>query len=425
VSAALEFQTLAELCAEVDAMGPRKWLIRGIWPAGAYGAHAAEMKAQKSWNGFDLAVSVASGTPWLNTYEVDAPGPVIIFAGEGGKAAIVRRLRAICNGRGLKAEDLPIVVCARAPHLGNNAHLALFQEQTAHTKPSLVILDPLYLSAGGADGKDLYAMGALLEKAQHTCEAHDASLLVITHYNRKEGSGPMRMTGAGPAEWGRILIGAKVISRHTNIETLATTVVLELDVIGGEIPDQGIRVRRDIHADDPADLDSPLHYNVHVLTVEEAVGMAAAGNTDLPPAARKLLEALEALDQPSTSSELVDWIADKHGHGLKRETVSRNLNALERVGAVACTNPEKAVGDAKLWDLTASAISHQDTDFDDDSVVSSDENTPSVTSRDVTRDDHTVTDDVITCDPPIGVTRSRHTATVTPEQAEKNRVTVT
>jgi hypothetical protein len=72
-----------------------------------------------------------------------------------------------------------------------------------------------------------------------------------------------------------------------------------------------------------------------------------------------------------------------------------------------------------LWDLTASAISHQDTDFDDDSVVSSDENTPSVTSRDVTRDDHTVTDDVITCDPPIGVTRSRHTATVTPEQAEK------
>jgi hypothetical protein len=232
-------------------MGPRKWLIRGIWPAGAYGVHGAEMKAQKSWNGFDLAVSVASGTPWLNTYEVDAPGPVIIFAGEGGKAAIVRRLRAICNGRGLKAEDLPIVVCARAPHLGNNAHLALFQEQTAHTKPRLVILDPLYLSAGGADGKDLYAMGALLERAQHTCEAHDASLFVITHYNRKEGTGPMRITGAGPAEWGRVLIGAKVISRHTNIETLATTVVLELDVIGGEIPDQGIRVRRDIHADDP------------------------------------------------------------------------------------------------------------------------------------------------------------------------------
>jgi hypothetical protein len=102
-AAPLRFQTLADLCAEVDAAGPRRWLIRGIWPAGDYGVHGAEMKAQKTWNALDGAVSVASGTPWLNAFPIDDPGPVVVFAGEGGKQSIVRRLRAICASRQLAA----------------------------------------------------------------------------------------------------------------------------------------------------------------------------------------------------------------------------------------------------------------------------------------------------------------------------------
>ena len=50
----LEFLTLAELRAKVAAAGPRTWLLRGIWPQGDYGIHAAEQKAQKTWNTADL-----------------------------------------------------------------------------------------------------------------------------------------------------------------------------------------------------------------------------------------------------------------------------------------------------------------------------------------------------------------------------------
>jgi AAA domain len=57
----LLFETLAELCAVVDATGKRRWLIRGIWPDGDYGVRAAEMKAGKTWDTLDLGVSVASG----------------------------------------------------------------------------------------------------------------------------------------------------------------------------------------------------------------------------------------------------------------------------------------------------------------------------------------------------------------------------
>jgi hypothetical protein len=324
----LEFLPISELCAQVDNAGPRRFLLRGIWPAGDYGVHAAEMKAQKTWNTADLAVSVASGTPWLGAIEVDDPGPVVMLAGEGGQSSIVRRLRAVCAPRGLKLEDLPITVCARAPLLGRADHLYLLQEAVQNGTPRLVTLDPLYLSAGGASGSSLYEMGIMLGRVQQICVP--ASLWVVTHFNRKEGSGAQRITGAGPAEWGRVLIAASVVSRHTDPATAATTVIARLDVIGGDVPDRSLRVTRWIGADDPDDLDSALHYRV---TVEQCTD-ETAGDERMAPAKKKLLEALRAVaaEEYVASASLVDWIAGRYGHGLSRSTVSKFLNQLEAEG---------------------------------------------------------------------------------------------
>ena len=71
---------------------------------------------------------------------------------------------------------------------------------------------------------------------------------------------------------------------------------------------------------------------------------------DLPPAASKLLEALEAVggEHGAPNSVLVDWIVDQHGHGLKRETVSRNLNLLQEKGLAERVNPD-LVGIQAIW----------------------------------------------------------------------------
>ena len=307
----LEFLPIAELCAQVDKAGPRQFLLRGIWPAGDYGVHAAEMKAQKTWNTADLAVSVASGTPWLGAIPIDQPGPVIMLAGEGGHASIVRRLRAICAARGLRLEDLPITVCARAPNLGNLAHLTQVQEAVTGASPRLVTLDPLYLSAGNASAGQLYEMGALLGRIQRLCEDAAAALFVVTHFNRKPGAGAQRITGAGPAEWGRVLITATIMSSHTDPITKATTKLVRLDVIGGEIPDQSLRVHRVIRADDPEDMNSALHCETTVLD-----GGADGGEDGMPPGKANLLAALRADPAtPRTQKQLVDWIVGA-SHGL-------------------------------------------------------------------------------------------------------------
>ncbi len=343
----LPIRRLVDLAADVDGRGPRRWLIRGVFPAGDYGVHGAEPKAGKTWNALDLAVSVATGTPWLGALDVDTTGPVIVFAGEGGDGNIVRRLRAIATARDLAVEDLDVWVCTRAPHLNNAAHMAVFADKVRDIRPALVIVDPLYLAAGGANGADLYAMGVVLERPQHICQETDAALLVVTHYNRsRDLKGAARLTGAGPAEWGRVLLAAAVISRHTEPVTMASTTLVELDVMGGEIPDQTLRVRRKVWATDPADLDSPLNYEVAVIEAEERPLISSEGSS-LSPAARKLLAAVEAMPEPANVTRLVNWIAEHHGHGLKRPTCSTELNKLLAAGLVDVL--DNGNGREKLW----------------------------------------------------------------------------
>lgn len=344
----LAFIGIRELCERVDAAGPRTWLLRGLWPTGDYGVHAAEMKAQKTWNTVDLAVSVASGTPWLGAVPVDHLGPVIMFAGEGGEADLVRRIRAVCAARELKAEDLPIEICTRAPHLSKPAHLADMADAINRYTPRLVTLDPLYLAANGANTAALTEMGALLEGAQHLCQGAGAALFIVTHHNRKDGRGAGRITGAGPAEWGRVLLSASVISRHNDPKTQQTTVITEIDALGGSIPSRTLRVTRRIHADDPDDLDSVLHYAVDTDDVAAGDDTPDDGPA-MPPARRKLLDAVRGSTGPQTARQVVDRVVQQHGHGLRRETASRELHALAKAGLVdALINPGKET----LWTPT-------------------------------------------------------------------------
>ena len=93
-------------------------------------------------------MSVASGTPWLGKFGIDAPGPVLMFVGEGGERKVVRRLRAVSASRDLGPEALRSA-CACVPHLTSEAAMMLVEAEVADHPPTLVTLDPLYLAARG------------------------------------------------------------------------------------------------------------------------------------------------------------------------------------------------------------------------------------------------------------------------------------
>jgi hypothetical protein len=350
----LTFHPLAEVAKEVDAAGPPRWLFKGVTVAGDYGLLSAEDKAGKTWATIDAAVSCAAGLPWLGEFACEDSGPVVVFFGEGSRRKAVRRIRAVAASKGLtreQADALPIVLSFRAPKLSNLAHLELIREALAGYVPKLVIIDPLYLAAGGAKGSDLYSMGELLQNAQHVVQEAQASLMISHHWNKGgTGDGHDRASGVGPGAWGRFLISVGVKSRRTDQETGESTVCQKWSLRGDEIPDTEIGLIRRVREERPGDLSSAMRYSVQ----RDDNTVTSRRQDDLSPADRKLLEAMQAAQQPESVAQLVDRIVARHGHGLRRETCSRALNRLAGAGLADQIAPERA-GQPAQWFLVDEA----------------------------------------------------------------------
>jgi hypothetical protein len=352
----LVIEDLADVAARVDAAGPPSWLIEGLWPADAYGVLAAEDKAGKTWAALDLAVSVAAGHPWFGHYSCPWAGRVLVFLGEGGERAIVRRLRAIATHKTLDLAQVSAApglrVCFRVPKLRDNSDLGELEQELAERPARLVILDPLYLAAAGqATGGNLYEMGAVLTPIQAICQRAGAALVVVTHWNKTgEGTDHRRISGAGPSAWGRVLASAAIAYRGTTPEG-GSAVVLGFQLVGGEIPDTRFRVRRTVRALDPKDLASPLEYAAEVLpdddpAASERETLLGADGQPLKPSRRWVLTALETGGELQTVKHLGDELAAQ-GHPLKERTIQDALADLEAAGLAEGT--EAIPGMARYW----------------------------------------------------------------------------
>jgi hypothetical protein len=349
-AAELPISTYGEVVARVAAAGEPRWLIQGLWPADAYGVLAAQEKAGKTWAALDLAVSVATGQPWLDHFACPNPGSVLVFLGEGGERATVRRIEAIATAKGIDPDQLAdqLRLCFRVPRLaapGAGGELAAIQAELAAHPAALVVLDPLYLAAAGASGSNLYDMGAVLQAIQGVCQAAGCALLVVTHWNKTgDGRGADRISGAGPAAWARVICSVAVHYRGSDPDG-ASTVVLGVELIGGELADTRFRIRRRIQSDDPADLGAPLAYTVEVLAADDP--------EDLDPAAAALsrsrqwvLAALRAGGDLQTVKQLGDRLAQA-GHPLKPRTIQTSLGDLE--AAELAQGSEEGSGRARYW----------------------------------------------------------------------------
>lgn len=331
VNTALPIEGIAVVAARVDAMPPPRFLAAPVWPADAYGIIGAENKAGKTWAINDLAVTASAGRSWLGQFPVEKSGPVLLFLGEGGERKTIRRLRAVCDHYEVRLEDLPIRVCHRVPQLTSEGHIGLIRTELRNVRPVVVVVDPLYLAAKGAKASSLFEMAAVLEPIQVACQEADSALVVVHHWNKTgDGRGRDRFSGAGSAEWGRVLASVSVETKRTDVDG-ASNVVLAWQFIGDEIPDTEVRIRRRVHAADAGDLSSPMAYSVERLDDRES----ASATTDLPsekPAVRRVWAHLKEAKVPLTVNQIGDLCAgDKVGIPLKERTIQDALARLREL----------------------------------------------------------------------------------------------
>lgn len=331
----LGVEDVAVIAARVDAAPPRKFLVRGIIISGSYGGFAAEDTSGKSLAALDLAVNVAAGGKWLDHYEVDDPGPVLMFLGEGDEDETIRRGRAVAGFYGRTFEHLPIRISHRVPKLTNELHIARVGIELEDHPARLVIIDPLYLAIGGVNTADLAEVGAALAPIQHACQEAGATLWIAHHWNKTgKGTGRHRATGTGFPQWARVVGSVNVAARITDGD--ASVVTLDWEIVGNSVADSTLRVRRRVWADDPADLGSPLHYELELLEDDDH-------DDDHSPAQRRTLNILQAAGEPLTVVQIGDRMkVDGTGMNvLRKRTIQDALNVLRGFGEAHDDDPPK------------------------------------------------------------------------------------
>lgn len=268
-------KSLKDVRSDVVGRGPREWLVRGVWVKGSAAVIGAEEKAGKSTALADLVAALASGTLWMNSFQVGRKFSVLVFFAEDDDAEMIRRLDAICTERGIDPDDLNVRLCFSPPNLSSVVSLAAIRAELEEFPADVVIVDPLYLAIGSkGDGADLYAMGEVLAELSTLCREFGASPMVAHHWNKTgTGTGRARFSGTGTTQWARSIFAMSVsqvdieqvevdLDDGRKVTQVRKTATLAFEITGNSIPNQKLAIRRKMWADDPDDLDSVLHYEV-------------------------------------------------------------------------------------------------------------------------------------------------------------------
>ncbi len=167
-----------------------RYLVRGIVAAGQPGGIFGAFKTLKTSLAADLLISIASGTPFLGRFPVTKPGRVLFLSGESGLPALQSIARRICAERGLSLDQLDnFIVSPDLPRLDLRSDVAALKKLIEDERAVCVVIDPAYLTLGGDNGRNLFAMGALLRPLAEICESTGCAVLVVHHCKRSRKAG--------------------------------------------------------------------------------------------------------------------------------------------------------------------------------------------------------------------------------------------
>lgn len=310
-------ETLA--CVRVADLAVRTpeqlWLIEGLWFEGGVGVLGGPPKNCKSWLGFDMAVSVASGTPCLGRHRIARPGPVMVFASEDPPPMVRQRIEGLAKLRGLELASLPVdVITEPVLHLDRPQERQRLQNTVAKLRPRLLILDPLVRIYGNVDENSAAEVSGFLGHLRALSRQFDVAVLLVHH--AKKGA-------AGVGQPGAALRGSGDL--HAWVDSL-----LYLRRVGAQKLQMAIE-HRSAASPEPvelrfvADTAAPAHLEY----ADNANGNS--GHVDKPALAElvpRLLSLLTRASRPQTTDEL------RKSLGVRKARLIAELEELRQHGHV-------------------------------------------------------------------------------------------
>ena len=166
-----------------------RWLVDTLWARAAVGVLGGAPKCCKSWLALDLAVSVASGTACRGAFDVDDPGPVLLYMAEDAAPVIKARIAGICRARKLDLATVPLhVITVPALRLDRGRDQARLRDAVRRYAPRLLVLDP-FVRLHRIDENDAGEVSALLGYLRTLQRQYDVAVLVVHHARKNGGAG--------------------------------------------------------------------------------------------------------------------------------------------------------------------------------------------------------------------------------------------
>lgn len=182
-----------------------QWLVEDSWVDGSVGFISGPSKSYKTWIGLDLALSLISGSPFLDTFNVVRTGPVILVQEEDPKAVLQERLKLIGAAKDmlpsakyledekslvLNFPDWPLyIINLQGFSLQGESKVDQLRKLIAQINPVMVILDPLVVMLGSVDEYRASEVSGLLQAIKFWREEFGCSIAVVHHWNKSGGGG--------------------------------------------------------------------------------------------------------------------------------------------------------------------------------------------------------------------------------------------
>ena len=171
------------------------WLVKRLIVAKQPLIVGGPEKTLKTNTSIDLAVSLSSGTPFLNHFNVYRKVRVAILSGESGAHTIQETFRRICKDRNIDPAECDIQWGFTLPSLANVHDLDNLERGIQEAGIGFIIVDPAYLAMlKGIDAdnaKNFFAMGELLAAFSERCIRAGCTPCIVHHANKQLQPGEM------------------------------------------------------------------------------------------------------------------------------------------------------------------------------------------------------------------------------------------
>ena len=199
----------------------REWLLRkdgdGAIPIGCFGLILGQGGAGKSFLVTSLALAIASGRSWLDTFLPDRTGKVLLAMAEETSEEVQRRIyyaanqmeltrdeRAIIaanvHGLGLRSLDVSLTQADGSNTSRTRMHAELKAYLSRNGPWSAVILDPLSRFAGAGTEIDNAAATRFAEALESLTEVPGKPTVIVSHHTpqaSRNTHGPIDVRGRG------------------------------------------------------------------------------------------------------------------------------------------------------------------------------------------------------------------------------------